>query len=328
MDQDYLAKYPHASIVETAYGQMVLPSDHDMISQFLITYGEWAPYEHLIAHAFLKQGHTLIDAGAYLGTFSLACSTQKLNTIISIEANSKIVPYLAQNLKINCNNDYCIVQKAIGVESETAIIHPNLDNHGASYVTDVNEINVDQALSIQTTNLAEIREEHGDYQLMKLDIEGCELTALKQDQSYLHKKKPILLIEANEHPKTCQVANYCRWLGYAVAYVSTPVFRRDNFNRSSEALFALAHEGLLVAYPKPQGLFQLPKAFELGGGVVVPISNTTDLVRALWKTPRWATKSWVEMTKEQLIAVIGHYEQGELFADYQVRLTPDTPFGD
>lgn len=142
-----------------------------------------------------------------------------------------------------------------------------------------------EACSVPKITLAELRARHGDYHLAKLDLEGCELAALKADQAYLHAAKPILIIEASDTPQTCQIANYCRWLGYTVAYADMPVWRKDNPNGATEPIFSLAHEALLIAAP----LGKLPKApdtLEKNGGRLIPIRNSHDLVEALWLTPR------------------------------------------
>ncbi|MDC0421754.1 FkbM family methyltransferase [Hellea sp.] len=312
--------------VQTIHGRLAVPSQEDLISKFLEVFGEWAPYEHTLADMFLNDGDTLVDAGAFIGTFALGCNNAKsLKKTICVEANSLVQPLLELNLEKNCPSPYEVIKMAIGAGSDDVHMRVNFKNLGASSVVPSSE-STDGGV-VLATSLKEIRKIHGDYQMLKLDIEGSELTALKQDKSYLNAAKPVLFIEANETMKTCQVANYCRWLGYKVFYFSLPVFRTDNHNKSQKRIFQLAHEALLVMLP-PSTFFDGPPVSIINdGGFCVEICNSKALIKALWETPRWANKAWMDMNKEQLIALLGRYQKNESFNDFMAQLMPEKPFG-
>lgn len=315
--------------ITTLYGELTA-FDGDLISSHLSRFGEWAPFESQIARSVLKAGQTAIDAGAFIGTFSLSLLASEPKSVCAVEVN----PTTFSALKDNANRLGGEVIKpelgALGLdlsaEKSNRVLTVNPDNLGGTVVVQGADSSVD-AIEINLLTLSDLRQKHGDYDLVKLDLEGYELSALKADQSYLHKVKPFLMIEANDTPETCQIANYCRWLGYEVAFVNMPVWREDNPNGAVEPFFALAHESMLIA-SRPGDMPDPPHTLLRNGGRFIPIKNTHDVIEALWSTPRWSTANWDKMSREELIAVLGKLEKGLTKASYHAELNPQTPFGD
>lgn len=60
------------SIVDTRYGKFNVIDNDTVISHSVRVYGEWAQKEiDFLAH-FIKPGYFVIDAGAFIGTHSVA----------------------------------------------------------------------------------------------------------------------------------------------------------------------------------------------------------------------------------------------------------------
>lgn len=317
--------------VETIYGVMTGFTD-DLITKFLDRYGEWAPFETAIAKSIIQPGDIVLDAGAFVGTFSLSLKSSQPERIIAIEANPSTFEVLHHNATTLGADKIVALHGAIGVKLDENGAMPaqyfNEENRGsATFITDKTATpNTPNETFVQQLSLPEIRASYGDYNLAKVDLEGCELMALKADHAYLEAAKPFLIIEANDTVQTSQIANYCRSLGYETHYASLPVWRRHNPKNSSEPIFALAHEGALLACA-PASLPEMPRELFSNGGSVVEVTDTTQLLEALWRTPRWSTDEWMEMSREQLIAVISRISEGDSRSDFQVRLYPTAPFG-
>ena len=82
--------------VDTRYGRMVVPDvENDLVSRFLVEYGEWAELEVEFLARILPDGAAVADIGASIGTFGLALGRgKKLSSICFVEGNPEIVPLL------------------------------------------------------------------------------------------------------------------------------------------------------------------------------------------------------------------------------------------
>jgi len=157
-----------------------------------------------------------------------------------------------------------------------------------------------------------LRALHGDYECMKLDIEGMEFEALKSDFDYIRDKKPVIWAECNESPASLKVLEAMLALGYYPVYVAFPAFRSDNFNRNPDQIYPMAYEAALVAAPPDRLADFDPVAAAPGYEIIVHhVQNEWDLRKALWATPRWAMADWAKMKRSELIAIMGRQARGE-----------------
>src|SRR5258706_11539894 len=90
-------------LCETRYGQLWVPSTNDLISGFLLEYGEWADLELRFIADNIADNSSILDIGAFLGTFGIGLSQiKKLESVSFFEANDKIIPALTANVSMNC----------------------------------------------------------------------------------------------------------------------------------------------------------------------------------------------------------------------------------
>ena len=212
-------------------------------------------------------------------------------------------------------------------DSSDKVLEVNPGNRGGAKFVETGESSSEPNRNpVSPLFFSDLRKIYGDYHLAKLDLEGCELRALKADKAYLNKAKPTLLIEANDAAETCQIANYCRWLGYEVGFFDMPIWRKGNPKDAKEPFFALAHEAMLVAVA-PGNMPEPSAELIKNGGRFVPIKNSGDVIEALWRTPRWSTQAWVKMSREELIAILGRLDRGTTRSEFQTAIYPKTPFG-
>lgn len=315
--------------MQTQFGTIVGPGEDDLICRFLSEYGEWAPFESRLAFQFISPGMTILDAGAYLGTFGLeiAHSHPDIGKLIAVEANPRTIPFLSTNLSSTCRVPFEIVDAALGTDQDFVDLKTNTSNHGSTHLS-LHDGEVADVLRVPATTLPRIREQHGDYDFAKLDLEGAELRTLKSDQAFLHQKKPTLFVEANEDKQTVQVANYMRWLGYRVQYAALPAYRMRNFKNSTQRLYAIAFEGLLIASNRDGTGVEADQELHREGGFLIDINNPQDLIEGLWYTPRWGAKDWVGLSRTQLYAELGRSKKGESRIVFNSKMSPETPFGD
>lgn len=326
MTNDYKSKsavtetpLEHASL-DTRYGAMSAPVwPEDLIVRALRAHGEWGAVETELAARVIRDGCRLWDVGAFLGTFSLGV-TQFVTpgAVVAIEANRALLPYLTRNLRRGLPCSAEIV--AAGVGARRGWLTPtdataDKVNHGAQAYEyhGAQEGEPDNAVPCFT--LAGLRRVHGDYDALKLDIEGAELDALKGDYTYIKENQPVLWIECNETPQSLELLSALRSLGYAPLYLAFPAFRRDNFRGNPDLIHPMAFEAALVA-ARPGVLDGVD--WQVAGEEIImrPVMTHGDLRRALFDTPRWSRQDWLELGRAELIARLGRGQRGQTLAEF------------
>lgn len=304
--------------VESVYGRLAIPANpRDLIGRYLSAYGEWGYCEPLLLSPLLGNDATVFDTGAFIGTFALGIAAQGAKRVVSIEANPKTIGLLQTNLTNLCKAEHHIVHAAVG-ETVGRARQVTMDDENLGATTwlriEPDAGPVDEP-TIDFTTLAALRERYGDYQLLKLDVEGAEKKAVMGDKDWLEEAKPIIWAECNQSASSVALLEVLLSLGYAAMYVAYPSFRQTAFRKPEEDIFPLAYEAALLAAPSNVLANFQPNVVgeELLFG---PVRDGGELRQMLWRTPRWALSAWVQMSRLELLALLGRHYRGELFADF------------
>jgi len=151
--------------------------DHDMNSlPFILPY--------------IREGDTVIDAGAFVGdhTIAYARAVGITGKVYAFEPN----PVAFQCLQHNMESFENVHLSRFGLSDNAATVplSGNNGNHGGAYVgshmklADVDLTRLDEACIVPD--------------LIKFDIEGCEVKALYGAERTIEEHRPILMIEVNE----------------------------------------------------------------------------------------------------------------------------------
>lgn len=299
--------------VPSLYGPLDLPPwPEDLIVRTLIAHGEWGAAEVELLAPVVPEGAVLWDLGAFLGTFSLGLARRApLSRVLAVEANPTLAPYLTRNLARALPCPAEIVSAGVGDQDGWLVPRARADhdtNHGAQ---DYDLITADPPDgAIPCHSLAALRAEHGDYDMLKLDLEGLEGRVLESDRAYITARKPVIWCECNESPASLALVKQLMSLGYASTYLAFPAFRRANFNGAEDLIYPLAYEAGLLAAP-PARLEQLTG--EVAGEDILckPLRGPMDLRRALYDTPRWGHPDWAGMSRPELIARLGRQARNQ-----------------
>lgn len=155
-----------------------------------------------------KNKNTFLDIGSHIGVYAVP-ATKFFKKSIAIEANPKNFDSLQKNIKLNnCQNISPIKIAASDKKSTTKMIY-NSDNTGATRIDPSGDIEV------KTETLDNILKENKtnpkDIDIVLIDIEGHENTALKGANNFLNETKAKLIIECfdlNKIKKILSKYNY------------------------------------------------------------------------------------------------------------------------
>lgn len=303
-------------VLETLYGNLRTPDwKDDLIVRSLNQLGEWSGVETALASCLINPGEILWDVGAFLGTFSLGVSLDvELGRVLAIEANPDLHPFLSHNVKSKVANADVL---SCGVGPKTGWLEADaevLDNHGSASYVFRNSSPTEGRNAIQCDTLFRLRREYGDYDIIKLDIEGMERETLLGDLDFLKARQPVIWAECNEDLASIELLGALKWLGYDVLYVAFPAFRKANFNQSPDLIYPLAYEASLIAAPQNRlsALKQNAQKKAVNEDIILrDLNNGFDLRKALFDTPRWSRRDWSALSRAELIARLGRQEKNQ-----------------
>lgn len=181
-----------------------------------------------------------IDVGANIGNHSIYFSTFVTGATISIEPNPDILDVLNENLEANCN-EYVVYELAVGEApgiGRIVIPADSIDNVGMAQVHSV----PGPGCNVRISTIDEIIENYDDricrkskIALIKLDIEGMEVDALRGARNTLLNQKPELFIEAQTIAALERLKTFLSSYGYEAIsrWGATPVY---HFSPSPSAI--------------------------------------------------------------------------------------------
>ena len=141
-----------------------------------------------------KSSHILIDAGANMGLFSLLfCAYGRDNTAVAFEPSPAMVPVLQQHIILNGFDERIKLRPyAVGNKEEQLLF--SVEKSG--FVQVLSSPLSTGTMKVPITTIDIECEQLGIYpDLLKIDVEGCELQALQGAAKILKSRKPQVLLE-------------------------------------------------------------------------------------------------------------------------------------
>ena len=256
---------PRISKIEGYDADYLLFCTGDIISNTLFRTGKWE--EHLLAiSTFMISGierPLILDIGANLGAYSipLAKSIQNIEgEVIGFEPQRIVYYQLCGNIIINRLDNYHAVNAALGEESGYVDI-PEIDyeanNNVGAFSLDkrYRELHgIENTIKKIANKTALIKlndfEVNRQPALIKIDVEGLELSVLKGAAEFLDKHNyPPLLFEAWNfdwfREGKAQLLSYISELGYLITNFGTTDYVAQHPKNSREINFQSGSNGVI-----------------------------------------------------------------------------------
>ena len=169
---------------------------------------------------YAKPGSIAVDVGANLGIHTLVLSrcVDRNGRVYAYEPLESIYRRLTANLAVNSAVN--VVAKPYGLGEKTETI-PFNDYAGAFNIGKGRfDPGGDGTMQVRTLD-DELRGVDAPVSVIKIDVEGYELSVLKGAAETLRRHRPVLLIEYN--PDAYRLAEFSACLPYPVWYASVPV---------------------------------------------------------------------------------------------------------
>lgn len=168
----------------------------DFIPLLLSYVGTFEPGVIKLLRQLLKRGDTVLDVGANIGFHTLECwnAVGRDGRVISIEAMPQHASSVRENLSLNQFPTADVLNVAVGDrDGEISLGLPEGGNQG------MYGINAGQPLAtVALRRIDDLLPDLPSLALLKMDIEGAELMALKGAEATLRRHRPAIVIELNE----------------------------------------------------------------------------------------------------------------------------------
>jgi len=151
-----------------------------------------------ILRRIVKPGHVIFDAGANVGYFSLLCAKWLCGkgTVHSFEPFPETARRFERNLGLNPNLRNLVHLHRVALSDfsgKMGMTVPDEGNKGCNFLSEGGTITVD------TTTLDQVceHEQVTRVDLLKVDVEGSELSLIRGGEMTIRHFRPVLMIEVN-----------------------------------------------------------------------------------------------------------------------------------
>ena len=217
--------------------------------------------ERAFVRRFLGAGMTVLDVGAHAGVYTLTASKRvgASGRVIAFEPSPRERRRLERHLSINRCRNVTIQPFALGeIEGEAQLFVVDGSETGCnSFRPPVGAAGHLQRVPVRRLDECRAEKMFGAVDLIKMDIEGAELSALRGAESVFRSDRPVLLCEIEE-------ARVAPW-GYRGRAIV------DLLSGWGYRWFTIGENGALAALPADRDHFN-------GNYVAVPSERATALV--------------------------------------------------
>jgi FkbM family methyltransferase len=194
------------------------------IARLVFLAGEIDPNEFSFLADVLKPGMCVVDVGANEGLFTLFFRKRvgPGGRVIALEPSERELIHLKRNLRINRFLDVDVVPLAVGDHVGRARLslaeaghagHNALGTPAAPWVSVVDQVEVE----VSTLDTLSDARNWPRIDLIKMDIEGSELRALRGADRLLARDRPVLLLEAEQESLSLRGASFSELLSWLAA---------------------------------------------------------------------------------------------------------------
>jgi FkbM family methyltransferase len=173
-------------------------------SRSVFVTGRYEPNEFFLLQRVIKPGMTFIDAGANMGLYSIFAARRvgARGKVLALEPSGREFEILQRNVKLNLLTNVITIRKAVSdraseVELSVAPLEKSGHNTLGAFGYDTPLAHRER---VQAERLDDIVYGEGlaRVDVIKMDIEGAEMAALRGAVETLRQFKPVLILELSD----------------------------------------------------------------------------------------------------------------------------------
>ena len=178
----------------------------------------------------LKEGHVFYDVGANGGFFCLVAAKRMgpSGKIVAIEPHPKSTDEIRKQLAHCGYLNHSVVTAAVSDREGRDELADDTVSHMASLTSLEPDARPKFTIEVPTVTLDQMVKEHGAPDVLKLDMEGAEIMALRGADLLLRQHAPVLLVELHNEDLCRQYYDLMDDLDYRTYQLSgEPILNRE-----------------------------------------------------------------------------------------------------
>lgn len=189
----------HTTIATSIFGKLEC-YQNDHITRHIEAFGAHARPQVAMLRSLLREGDAIVDAGAHVGSFTipLAKAVSPGGAVFAIEANAETYAILNRNLERHGIKSKVFNNGISDVSG--AKLYMRFDTGANSGADSLSESG--QGPAVETVRIDEVATQ--PISLIKIDVEGMEMKALRSAQQVIDRDRPIIFMEYAPHRQTDQ----------------------------------------------------------------------------------------------------------------------------
>jgi FkbM family methyltransferase len=233
---------------ECRWGPMLYNRHDTYIGRSIAKYGEYSWGEQDLFGQLLKPGAVIVEAGANIGahTVPLARLAGPQGAVLAFEPERFNFQTLCANVALNNCTNVWTLQQALGAAN--GMIHvPAVDptrpgNFGGVELQASGGADMVPMRTIDSLQLAACN-------MLKIDVEGMELEALKGARETILRHRPLLYVENDREDRSPGLIDHILQLGYSLYWHLPPLFNANNFAGDLEDVFQGVISINMICFP-------------------------------------------------------------------------------
>jgi FkbM family methyltransferase len=230
MSSSYLAENRHIAVKRCRHGLFMYNRNDSFVGRGLDLYGEWCEFEIRLLHHFIKPGDTVVDAGANIGTHTIAFANfvGPTGIVHAYEPQRRTFTMLAGNVALNAIDWVDCHQQAVG-ETAGEIRVPPLPPPDTAFNFAAMPLATaspgDEKVRLVTLDALDLR----SCAVIKIDVEGMEAAVIAGAKRLIERYRPLLYVENNDREGSKRMARRLAEIGYAGYWSIHPYYDPTNF---------------------------------------------------------------------------------------------------
>lgn len=214
---------------KSKYGYCLYNKFDMYVGKSIEYYGEYCDDEAKIFSQICKNGDTVVEVGANIGTHTLCLSSLVGNDgkVYAFEPQRIIFQTLCANIALNSILNTYTYQLAVGSSSGVVTI-PNINYQD---IGNFGGVSVNPLANGEKVDLIKLDDflEVDSLKFIKIDVEGMEIEVLKGAKRLINTFKPVLYIENDRIEKSQELIEFLWELGYRLYWHLPSLFNPKNY---------------------------------------------------------------------------------------------------
>jgi FkbM family methyltransferase len=219
------------------HGYILYNNNDTYVGRSFELYGEFSDGEAQLFDQIVRPGEVVLDVGANIGAHTLFFA-QKVGPggrVYAFEPQRVVFQTLCANMALNSiSNTYCI-QAALGEAPGSVTVpvfnYAQTNNYGG---VEIDTFAVGEPVPVITVDSLDLPA----CRLIKVDVEGMELKALKGAVQTVKRCKPMLYVENDRVEKSEALMQFIDGLGYDMYWHLPPLYSPQNYYQNPQNVFA------------------------------------------------------------------------------------------